>query len=473
MTGWLTTQLQFAEHRWDYGYHAFQQMDFFTQWERIYPSIKLGDIIQDDSYGILTPGDVYSPEHPITFLRATDMRSHMEVDSSEALKVPEEYFRHTRARLRKNDIMLAIKGASIASGKSVCFVGFEPKDTLVNGTVFHFQVKDPHNPFFVATMLDSEIVKGQVRNLQIPNNAVAYVDKPSIHALRIPLPPRDVQDRIAGVMQAAYAARLEKLAEAEKVSAELKAHVNEIIFGKSSFALQGTTRTHIVSITKMKAARRFDVGFFRPEYIQLDEMLHSLQSVKRLGDVAEVQYGFMPTEDYATQENGVPLIRVSNIVSDGSIDMSDVKYVRATSQRLHEKLVREKDILMVQCGNTTGKVAIVSKEHEGHAYASFCFRIRPRTDRLLPDYLLAVLQSDIGHMQVWRSITFATVRPNTTKPFTEAVQVPIPPISTQRQIVQLIELKRTEAKRLRANAEQLVAEAKAKVERIILGEERV
>ena len=83
---WLITNEKFTNQRWDYGYHAFHRMDLFAQWEKHYASTRLGEIIQDDSYGILTPGTVYSPDHPITFLRATDMRSHLRLDFSEALK---------------------------------------------------------------------------------------------------------------------------------------------------------------------------------------------------------------------------------------------------------------------------------------------------------------------------------------------------------------------------------------------------
>jgi hypothetical protein len=160
------------------------------------------------------------------------MIGNFQLDFSGAHRVPEEYYRFTRARLKKDDILLAIKGASIASDKSVAFVNEEPTTkTLVNGTNFRFQVKQPHNPYFVAVMLDSEILKGQIRRLQIPNNAVSYMDKPSIHALKIPLPLREVQDRIAQIMQEAYATHQAKLAEAQVLLACAKEEVERVILG--------------------------------------------------------------------------------------------------------------------------------------------------------------------------------------------------------------------------------------------------
>lgn len=196
---------------------------------------------------------------------------------------------------------------------------------------------------------------------------------------------------------------------------------------------------YIVPIDKMLEAQRFDVDYFRPEFLDLDERLAALPETAPLGTLADIEYGFMPTEDYADAETGVPLIRVTNIQADATIDMSDVKYIRAASPRLEDKLVCDRDILMVQCGNTTGKVAMVPKELEGYAFASFCFRIRPTTDRVTPEYLLAVLHSSVGFRQVWRSITYATVRPNTTKPYVQAIRVPLYPSAIQDRIARMMQ----------------------------------
>jgi hypothetical protein len=79
---------------------------------------------------------------------------------------------------------------------------------------------------------------------------------------------------------------------------------------------------------------------------------------------------------------------------------------------------------------------MVPKELEGHAFASFCFRIRPFTDRVTSEYLLAVLHSTVGFKQVWRSITYATVRPNTTKPYVQAIRIPLYSRTVQERIAQ-------------------------------------
>lgn len=220
------------KQRFDVLYHTFHNLAFFDGFSKEFNLIPLGKIIEDDSYGILTPGDVYSDEHPITYIRVTDMRENMQIKFENSVKVPEEYYRHKRARLKKYDVILAIKGASIASKKSVAFVEDVLSKTIVNGTIFRFQVKKEHNPFYVAVMLDSEIVKGQIRKLQISNNAVAYVDKPSIYALLLPIPPRPLQDHIAQFIQNTYIQSKSLYVEAENLLTEAKVRVERMILGE-------------------------------------------------------------------------------------------------------------------------------------------------------------------------------------------------------------------------------------------------
>ena len=52
------------------------------------------------------------------------------------------------------------------------------------------------------------------------------------------------------------------------------------------------------------------------------------------------------------------------------------------------------------------------------------------------------------------------------------LEIPLPPIEIQQVIAETITERYRESRSLRAEAEHIVAEAKAEVERLILGEER-
>ncbi|MDI6801973.1 MAG: restriction endonuclease subunit S [Thermodesulfovibrionales bacterium] len=142
------------------------------------------------------------------------------------------------------------------------------------------------------------------------------------------------------------------------------------------------------------------------------------------------------------------MIRVTNITVDGRIDMTDVKYIPFDTPKLDEKRVKEGDVLMVQCGNTTGKIALVPKELEGFTYGSFSFAIRPKKNILLPEYLELVLRSEIGQMQIWRTINIATVRPNTSKPEVENLLIPIPSLTEQKKIIEEVNKNRAKIEKM-------------------------
>lgn len=214
----------------------------------------------------------------------------------------------------------------------------------------------------------------------------------------------------------------------------------------------------IIAKSKLEGAMRLDAEYYQPKYLQLNRSLMAWKggNVKRLSAIGTVEYGFMPMEDYASQDEGEPLIRVTNILGNLLVDMNDVKFIRKglASSR---KRVKHGDILVVQCGDTTGKVAFISSELDSFVFPSFCLRVR--TQEIVPEYLAAFLNSRLGQLQIMRGITYATVRPNTTKPNIQNILVPIPSEEKQHQIATVASSAFAETKRskfLYLQAEQLL-----------------
>lgn len=183
-----------------------------------------------------------------------------------------------------------------------------------------------------------------------------------------------------------------------------------------------------------------------------------------------IDYGLMPTQDYAfTEKDGLPMIRVTNIKQEGYIDMEDVKYIKFDTPKLYDKLVKTDDILMVQCGNTTGKCAMVTKEHEGFTYGSFSFAIRANEKLITQNFLYNVLNSKIVQEQLNRSITVTSVRPNTSKPEVEEFLIPVPPIEKQKEIEDFITGIRKQAQALKDKTKEALKKASEEIEEILIG----
>ncbi|QLE57896.1 restriction endonuclease subunit S [Nostoc sp. TCL26-01] len=420
---WITKSPMIIGHRWDHGYHAFEQLSFFDIWSKKFELVPLGDIIQDDSYGILTPGDVYLSTHPITYVRVTDMRDNLQIDFEQSLKVPEEYYRHKRARLKKYDVILAVKGASIASNKSVAFIAREvASKTIVNGTIFRFQVKPPHNPLYVAVMLESEILKSQIRKLQIPNNAVSYIDKPSIHSLRIPLPSSIIQDCIAQIMQNTYARRQNKLSEAE----QLYRTIDQYILGELGIdltKLQSQNRS-VKSINSI-AGGRFDFE----AVVTLQEMNFGFIKPVLLKEVVrQVNQRVTPVDEYVNEN--INYIGLGNIASNTGelVDFFPVKGEEVLSSSPKFELG---DILFGRMRPYLNKVWLA--EFDG-VCSGEAVVLRPNKQKVDPVFLQALLLSQITLNQVV-PLQSGTSLPRVSASDILSIKLPIPEdLNKQRKI---------------------------------------
>ncbi|MGD0650281.1 MAG: N-6 DNA methylase [Verrucomicrobiia bacterium] len=223
---------------------------------------------------------------------------------------------------------------------------------------------------------------------------------------------------------------------------------------KNSKSVGDSNASNVFVIRKTSVTSRFDPFYFKPEFVALEKQL---QHGARLGDVLDsIDYGLMPMQDYAEDATaGVPFIRVTNVTSDGEIDMHDVKYIPKDDANIDKKRVRKDDVLLVQCGSTTGKAAIVPAELEGYVAPSFCLVLRPSA-KLRPKYLFTFLQTDLGYKQVLRSCNFSTVRPNTTKPDVERLRIPLPSVERQDAIAGEMERASARKREMEAQAQALL-----------------
>ena len=209
--------------------------------------------------------------------------------------------------------------------------------------------------------------------------------------LKIPMPPLDEQREIIAKMDAAYAAKKQKEEEAQR----LLDSIDDYLLSELGINLpepeENTIQNRIFyrNLNEI-TGDRIDPYPYQNKFKYFEQVLKSMPiEVKKLKDIVSFfDYGLMPTQDYAFSEiDGLPMIRVTNIKSDGSVDMSDTKYIKFDTPRLYQKLVKANDILMVQCGNTTGKCAFVTEEYEGYTFGSFSFAIRGNSNFVVQSYL--------------------------------------------------------------------------------------
>lgn len=119
--------------------------------------------------------------------------------------------------------------------------------------------------------------------------------------------------------------------------------------------------------------------------------------VIELGKLAEIVSGVTLGGNRPANGVEIPYLRVAN-VQDGYLDLSEVKTIRATPEQITKLALRKGDVLMNEGGDfdKLGRGTVWNEEITPCIHQNHVFRVRPRTDKLLSDYLAYWTQSEFG-----------------------------------------------------------------------------
>ncbi len=210
--------------------------------------------------------------------------------------------------------------------------------------------------------------------------------------------------------------------------------------------------------------RIIDSKYHNPKYTQFKNYIKTHFETTELKEIATIEYGYMPMQDYETDPSkGIPLIRVTNITDQLEIKIDDLKYIPRSVKISPNKYIEQTDILVVQCGDTTGKIGYIYDEIKNHLFPSFCLSIKVKDKKINSLFLAALLKTKLMQFLFDQTVMINTVRPNTTKPRLEKLIIPIFSKDYQDQIAQLL----LESNKAKKKSEQLIAHAKRRVEELI------
>lgn len=171
--------------------------------------------------------DYTSREEGIPFIRIVNLKNNTVV-LDDVLYIKKEIHNGMlkRTQLKPNDVLLSMAGTI---GLSVV-VPKDLGDANINQAIARIVLKNNINPFYLSALLNSKLGKFQTDRLSRPS-VQANINLEEIRALKIPLPPLSVQNKIADEvkkrMQKAETLQKEAKQELEKAKAE----VEKIILG--------------------------------------------------------------------------------------------------------------------------------------------------------------------------------------------------------------------------------------------------
>lgn len=214
--------------RIDSEYYLPEYLDLLKHLEDQTGTVPLGQIELDGAYGVLPSSDEYA-EDGIPLVRGMDLNGGVlaRVPSTAPL-VPTKYLARRRARIQPRQVLLLVKGATIAAPQSVSVSSDSwEREAIVNGSVYKFSVREPNDPYYVCAFLSSPFgLKQKLR--AIANTGISYNDQDAIRNIRVALPDPSTQNSIGDMIRKSS----ENQTQAESLMASANADVDALIDGK-------------------------------------------------------------------------------------------------------------------------------------------------------------------------------------------------------------------------------------------------
>jgi len=409
---------------------------------------------------------VYSPKG-IQVIKVASLKNEYIENTNEF--VSEKFFADSiPAHVKQKDILIASTGEGSIGKVDI----YESKDyAIADNHISMIRIDETKtNLYFILFYLRSHF--GRIQIERVCKGATGQIElyPPEIGDIKIPLPPRPIQDKIVQIMEDAYKQKKEKLKEAE----ELLSSINDYFLDELGieFPKIEEKKSFVISAEMLRDGR-FDPLYYRPQYEKLNRIIEEGKyKVEKLGSLGKIDSGKRPKGGVRTIEEGIPSIGGEHIKDDGSIEKEKLKFIPLDFYKKCNVRIRPLDILIIKDGATTGKVGIVPLDypHKEGSINEHIFRIRVPDKEIDSYYVFSFLHSKAGQYQLKREVTGGTIM-GIVREAIKNIKIPYPPIEVQNRIAEEAKRRREKAKLLKEEAEKVVSEAKQKIEKMILGEE--
>lgn len=182
---------------------------------------------------------------------------------------------------------------------------------------------------------------------------------------------------------------------------------------------------------------------------------HSLYPLVKLKSLllSKPQYGANEAGLVREHKEQVRYIRITDIDENGLISTDELG---ATVANLEEKyILSQNDIVIARSGATVGKAYIHRHLPYTCVYAGYLIRFVVDSDKILPDYLFAYTQ--LNPYKEWvNAIQRPSAQPNINAEEYQSLEIPLPHLSKQQEIVDYINEAYTQKRAKEVEAQQLL-----------------
>jgi type I restriction enzyme S subunit len=429
--------------------------------------IKLKQIAKVKGGKRIPKGYYYSnAETSFIYLRVSDLNSNDEINWNKARYIEENVFNILeRYETIEGDLVFSIAGSigkinvvkNIPEGKRVILTE--------NASKIHFRKDIQVIPEFIELVLKTNFLKKQI-NLNYVQTTIPKIGLDRIEKLFIPkLVSLDDQTVILKSYNFFYNLKQQKINEAQ----ELIESIDEYLLGELGITLpekNNSLENRIFTTTlNQLSGGRFD-PFYNDNFYS--SFITQLEKHPTFGSLIKViTKGETPLwrgDSYV--EEGVPFLQVNNLSIDG-VDNNYKRIPLEVHNRMKRSILKGGEVLYSMAG-TIGIATINNIDEEANINQAIAKITLINKTKINKSFLIEILNSAIGKLQAERFLTVSS-QPNINFSQIKSIRIPLFSLEKQTEIANYITVIRNRAKQLELDAEQIMIDANAEVEKIILG----
>ena len=429
------------------------------------PKVSLRDLtLEEPCYGTSATAVKRNDEGQPKYIRITDF-SDFGIDANHEFMTAEYYTE--KHLLKKGDILFARTGGTV--GKTYYYDG-SIGEAVFAGYCIRFRFdSEKVNPKFVFWNTKTDSYDVWVKGIQRPSGQ-PNINKEEYKSFEIALPSRKDQERLVRMMDCAM----------EFYKTKIK-HANELLAGTTDYVLNRIGLTFdeplvplYYATTIMELEGRFDPDYYSPKFQHFRRQIamspYEVYAIGEISDhiVAGFAAGKQDQADNLPEEQRIPQLRPFSITTTGELSFETQKYVPVDRMK-PEDYCRKGEVIFnnTNSPDLVGKTTVFDTEIRC-AVSNHMTRITVKEG--VNPYYVAAFFNVLLSIGYWKLLCTnfnnqAGVNTETLK----NVKIPLPPKQIQDEIAYEIMHRRTEANKLRKEAEQEWKNAKEQFERELLG----
>lgn len=194
------------------------------------------------------------------------------------------------------------------------------------------------------------------------------------------------------------------------------------------------------AVAKEKIAENGDYNLTGDRYREVVDHSNAKWEMVELGEVCDVFADGDWIESKDQSKSGIRLVQTGNIGEGEYLDKADkARFIsEETFERLNCTEILPNDLLVSRLPDPVGRACLIPK-HLGKAITSVdCTIIRPIENKAIPEFLLYLTRTKNYFAEIEKYLTGAS-RKRISRKNLSKIQIPLPPLAVQEQIVAEIE----------------------------------